>query len=694
MAPAAGKKRGQPAQSLNERSPLLDLPGVGPQTATALAQRSITTVGDLLTQFPIDYLDPSRPEPLPLEGVPRVYRVEPGTPARFRLPGRRRAMVKIAGRVGGEAVVLYFFNQPYVAASPTLSEGALLVHGTFSRHKGGWVMSNPHLLPAGSKGVLPRYRSVAGVSSGRLRRVIAAALERAELDADPLPASLLTRRRLPARGPALVILHGCAEATEEERTLARSRFSYGELLTLQLELQWLRQRLRNRVRGFAYQLAGPVERELAARFPFPLTSGQRAALADLKGDFLGKTAMQRLLLGDVGSGKTVVALAALFLAARSGHQAACLSPTELLAEQSFTRAQGFLTGISTALLTGSTAPAEARRITSALAEKRISVVFGTHALLAPSLRIPQLALAVIDEQHRFGVNQRTALLGKSPGADLLVMTATPIPRTLQLALFGDLSVSTIRELPPGRLPVETRLVAAEKRAVFYRWLRKRVAAGERGYIVLPLIDPSENQESWRSLTGEEEPLRRHFNEFGIRFVSGRTDAEERRRALADFASGEVGVLVATTVIEVGLDVPAATFVVIENADRYGLAQLHQLRGRVGRGTLPSACYLIASPQATPAGKQRLEALAQTSDGFVLADTDLKMRGGGWVLGGEQAGELPFRFADPARDLNLLLAAQRDAAMLLTCRRQGRELPPDLEKVLARVDQSLVPLSIS
>ncbi|HNX96823.1 MAG TPA: ATP-dependent DNA helicase RecG [Candidatus Aminicenantes bacterium] len=691
MPPAAGKKKPVARQPLTERSPVLDLPGVGPQTAGALAERAIVTVGDLLTQFPVDYLDLSRPEPQPVEGVPGVYRVELGPLSRFRLPGRRRAMVKAAGRVGDEPVLVYFFNQPYVAGL-LAAGGTLTVYGTFTRRNGTLAMSNPRLFPAGEEGLLPCYRSIGKVPAGRLRRVIAAALERAALDADPLPESLRTRRRLPDRVEAFAILHGRPDADGGARDAARQRFAYGELLEMQLELQWVRQRMRQRPRAFAYHLGREAEAELDSRFPFPLTAGQSAALGEILADLRRPTAMRRLVQGDVGCGKTLVALAAMFLAARAGHQAVCLSPTELLAEQSFSRAQRFLEGISTALLTGSTPTAEAQEIAKGVEAGRISVVFGTHALLAPRLRIPHLALAVIDEQHRFGVNQRTALLGKSPGADLLVMTATPIPRTLQLAMFGDLAVSEIRDLPPGRLPVETRVVADEKRTIFYRWLQKRVAMGQRGYIVLPLIDPSETQTEWHSLVGEEEALRRLFGLAGIRFISGRTDALERRQALEGFAAGEVGVLAATTVIEVGLDVPAASFVVIENADRYGLAQLHQLRGRVGRGTDASACYLIASPRSTPAGRQRLESLTRSSDGFALAETDLDMRGGGLVLGAEQAGELALRFADPVRDLDLLMAAQRDAAALLAGRSRGHDLPPSLAEILADVDRRLAALA--
>ncbi len=374
--------------------------------------------------------------------------------------------------------------------------------------------------------------------------------------------------------------------------------------------------------------------------------------------------MQRLLQGDVGSGKTVIAFMALLVARENNFQGAFLAPTEILASQHYLNAQNFFKTARLALLTGSTPGKTRQEIQDRLADGQIDIVFGTHALLHEDVTFKNLSLVVIDEQHRFGVSQRAALYYKGKNVDLLVTTATPIPRTLLLSIYHDLSVSIIKTKPAGRLPIITRIVDARKRDEFYRWLKTKIIQGEKAYIVLPLVEDSEFFSNLRSLEQEEAYFQEVFSDIGWGIVSGRTPIQVKDAILKNFSCGRLKVLVATTVIEVGIDVRDASRIVIENADRYGLAQLHQLRGRVGRGEKRSYCYLIPSEQMTESGRQRIETIAATDDGFKIAEMDLHMRGGGLITGQEQSGYLDFKIGDVKRDQPIFQAARQDAGRLI------------------------------
>jgi ATP-dependent DNA helicase RecG len=425
--------------------------------------------------------------------------------------------------------------------------------------------------------------------------------------------------------------------------------------------------------------------------PFTLSGEQISAFAEIVNDLSAPQTMQRLLQGEVGSGKTIVAFLALLLAKENGYQGAFLAPTAILASQHYQNARGFFAADDITLLTGD-CPAETKKeIQQRLRRGEISLVFGTHALINENIIFKNLSMVVIDEQHRFGVAQRAALFFKSRSADLLVTTATPIPRTMLLALYNDLVVSSLKKPLAGRQPVITRVIAADARHDFYRQLRRELDRGGRGYIIMPLIEKSENNPDLRSLQEETAAFKGLWPDIPLAVLSGKTKPQQKNRILQQFRQGRIRLLLATTVVEVGIDVPEATFMVIENADRYGLAQLHQLRGRVGRGPRQSYCYLLASPRPTEKGKSRLQAIAANDDGFKIAEMDLALRGGGVIAGLEQAGELDFKLADIKKDYPLFQAAQADARLLL----QNKELQNShIKKYLATLAAKIKNLSFS
>ena len=471
----------------------------------------------------------------------------------------------------------------------------------------------------------------------------------------------------------------------------KARFIYSEFLLFQLELQFIRNYFRGRRRLHRYRFSNDIRQAINRRLPFTLSGEQITAFSEIVNDLSAPQTMQRLLQGEVGSGKTIVAFLALLLARENGYQGAFLAPTAILANQHYQNARVFFAADDIALLTGD-CQAEARKdIQKRLRMGEISLVFGTHALINENIIFKNLSLVVIDEQHRFGVAQRAALFFKSRSADLLVTTATPIPRTMLLALYNDLAVSSLKKPLSGRRPVITRVIAAADRSDFYQQLRQKLDLGDRGYVIMPLIEKSEHTPDLRSLQEETAAFKDLWPDIPLAVLSGKTKPLQKNRVLRHFRQGRIRLLLATTVVEVGIDVPEATFMVIENADRYGLSQLHQLRGRVGRGARQSYCYLIASPRPTENGKLRLQAIAANDDGFKIAEMDLQLRGGGVIAGLEQAGELDFKLADIKKDYTLFKAAQTDARLLL----ENKELQnDDIKNYLAALAKKIKNLSFS
>jgi ATP-dependent DNA helicase RecG len=592
-----------------------------------------------------------------------------------RIRTRRRGFSLVRGFVEDPTgrLPVVWFNRPYLTDQAKGNEEHLL-HGPVREAKGGWLeLLNPSCEPAAeavhSARIAPVYPALKGLGPTVLRRLMDSLLAEVDLRQMPetLPADLLERHGLPALGEVLESLHRPreedVEALNARRTPAHHRLVYGELLEMQVTLALRRERQAREPRPRRYRLGAQVLRSVRKALPFPLTGAQERVLAEIVADLGVPHPMHRLLQGDVGSGKTAVAALALALAVESGFQGAFMAPTELLAEQHYLSLARLLGGrYRTVLLTGGTADSGLR---ARIASGEAQLVVGTHALIQEGVELPGLGLAVIDEQHRFGVAQRELLRRKGARPDVLVMTATPIPRSLALTAWGDLPVSTLDEMPPGRTPVRTEVVPARRRPEIYRRLRAAVEAGARAYVVAPHIEESGKIAGAgpASLEETEIRVREALAGFPVAVLHGRMRAAERERTMRAFAAGEVRALVATTVIEVGVDVPAATWMVIESAERFGLAQLHQLRGRVGRGSGASACVAIHG-RLTAAGRERLAVFASTQDGFEIAERDLLLRGPGDVLGTRQAGLAPLKMARLPTDWDWLVKARDDARELL------------------------------
>jgi ATP-dependent DNA helicase RecG len=585
--------------------------------------------------------------------------------ARVR-PTRRRNLKIVEGVVVDAAGVhetAIWFNQAYLA---NLAPGTeLLLHGT-RELAGGFRVARTEVRGTGlhTVGLVPEYRASEEVPSYRLRAYVEAALPRMRWFPDPLPARLRHEESLPLRADALVAAHRPEDRREAET--ARERLALEELLALQLGFQERRRALEEQASAPAL----PVEGDLIARYyaalPFDLTPEQQAAMREIGGDFGAPKPMQRLLQGDVGSGKTVVALYALLRAVEAGHQGALMAPTETLAEQHFLTVEGICNelGVRCELLTSSVPAAQRRAVRDRLASGETDLAVGTHALIQEEVEFRSLAVAVVDEQHRFGVEQRRALGRTTP--HVLHMTATPIPRTLAQTVFGDLDVTEIAKPPANRRPVITRWVGHEKSSTAYTRLRKHLRDGRQAYVVCPLVSESETIEA-RAAEQEAERLRAHeLRGFRIGVLHGKLKTAQRRAVMDAFNRRELDVLVATTVIEVGVDVPNATIMIVQEADRFGLAQLHQLRGRVGRGAEQSYCLLVSrrKDELTEDAVRRLEALVETSDGFRLAEVDLELRGEGQLLGVRQSGYSDLKFARLARDRELIGKARAWAQELL------------------------------
>lgn len=649
-------------------TPVQKIKGVGARYCQAFEKSGISTVFDLLLHFPVLYIDFANPAPEPEAGKKGLYLMQVERWAmtqrnRFR---KRFSILRVNVRIGDTPVLVVFFNKHYLEDFFKEHKTAY-IYGEPEFKNDAWEISNPLLYTeeeSQNQPVLPFYNKIATVKSGVIKRLVTTALSQLDDDFEPLPRVSLETHGFPGIADTLTNIHFPEQHTPREIDMLKKRFIYHEFLFFQLELQFIRNFFKQVPRVNTYTMTPRVKEAVKQSLPFQLTPDQKNSCRDITSDLQGETTMQRLLQGDVGSGKTIVAFIALLMAVESGYQGAFLAPTEILARQHFTNAAEFFKGSRIGLLTGSTPVKERKETLAALVSGEIDIVFGTHALLTESVTFKHLSMVVIDEQHRFGVSQRAALYYKGHAVDLLVTTATPIPRTMLLSLYNDLSVSTIKTKPAGRLPIISKIVPPERRDQFYTLMRKKLEEGEKAYIILPLIEKSEYFTELRDIETESAYFKKIFKEIPLGIVTGRTSAEEKDQVLAALASGEISVLIATTVIEVGIDVRDATMMVIENADRYGLSQLHQLRGRVGRGEKQSYCYLFPSPNITESGKKRLKTIAGTDDGFKIAETDLGMRGGGIIPGLEQSGRLDFRVGNLRDHHDIFQEARQDAIRIL------------------------------
>jgi ATP-dependent DNA helicase RecG len=661
LAGFAGMDQGalRPRARVDESLPVTTLSGVGPKLAERLGALGIETVGELVEHVPRDFLDWSKATGFGALRLGQEATVE-CTVERARLrPTRRRNLklveASVVDREGGRTTAVWF-NQAWLAdrlvrGTRLLVHGELQSGGTFKvqRHEFAGDGAGLHTV-----GLVPLYPASEAVSTGKIRELTEQALPLARWYPDPLPAQLCEAENLPLRADALATYHRPQRLEDVRR--ARERLALEELLVLQLGLLTRRRELEEGAVAPALGEPGELIEGYRRALPFAFTPEQEGAIRELDADLALTRPMQRLLQGDVGSGKTVVALYAILRAVERGHQGALMAPTETLAEQHFLTVEPICSelGVRAALLTGS--------VKDEL--EGADVVVGTHALIQEGVAFRSLAVAVVDEQHRFGVEQRRALGASTP--HVLHMTATPIPRTLAQTVYGDLDVTEIARPPRGRKPIVTSWVSHERAAEAYKRLRRHLGEGRQAYVVCPLVSESETIEA-RAAEQEAERLRSaELRDFRVGCLHGRMRPAERRAVMDAFKRRELDVLVATTVIEVGVDVPNATIMIVQEADRFGLAQLHQLRGRVGRGAEQSYCLLVSRPkeELTEDAQRRLEALVETSDGFRLAEVDLELRGEGQLLGVRQSGLPDLKFASLTRDRKLVEKAKAWAERLL------------------------------
>ena len=650
--------------TLTPDTPVRYLKGVGPKTAERFEKLGILTLSDLLCHYPRRYLDFSKPYSIaeaPADTECVVKAEVFAKPGGRILPGGRR-MERITAGDDVSSLEITWFNNPYVTQKLELGQEYYfqgIVTGGMLRRQ----MVNPQVRTDAQVKSSPFeavYPQTEGLTSSAIAKCVRQLLPHAELLPDPLPSEMLKKYRLLSKADAVRAIH--CPATEEEAFAARRRLIYEELLVLQLGIG----RMKNHG---AASTGAPMKKADASPFweslPFSPSGAQRRAVEEILTDMSGETSMNRLLQGDVGSGKTLVAAAAIWACIRAGYQAALLAPTEILASQHAENLNRLLSpfGMRVALLTGGMKAAARRTTLAAIRDDEADLIVGTHAILSEGVEFARLGLAVVDEQHRFGVRQRGLLAEKAANPHLLVMSATPIPRTLGMLMYGDLDISILDELPPGRKPVKTRCITGKKRADLYGFLDREIDSGRQVYIVCPAIEDAGGSGLNAVKSYYEDIAKAYLPDRRVGLMHGKLKPKEKAEVMDDFKSGRLDALVSTTVIEVGVDVPNATVMVIENAERYGLSALHQLRGRVGRGAAESWCFLV-SDNASESVQKRLKFLCSTSDGFAVAQYDLETRGPGDFFGSRQHGLPTLQIADLMNDTRTLHAAQSEAVALL------------------------------
>ena len=650
--------------TLTPDTPVRYLKGVGPKTAERFEKLGILTLSDLLCHHPRRYLDFSKPYSIaeaPADTECVVKAEVFAKPGGRILPGGRR-MERITAGDDVSSLEITWFNNPYAAQKLELGQEYYfqgIVTGGMLRRQ----MVNPQVRTDAQVKSSPFeavYPQTEGLTSSAIAKCVRQLLPHAELLPDPLPSEMLKKYRLLSKADAVRAIH--CPATEEEAFAARRRLIYEELLVLQLGIG----RMKNHG---AAATGAPMKKADASPFweslSFSPTGAQRRAVEEILTDMSGETSMNRLLQGDVGSGKTLVAAAAIWACIRAGYQAALLAPTEILASQHAENLNRLLSpfGMRVALLTGGMKAAARRTTLAAIRDDEADLIVGTHAILSEGVEFARLGLAVVDEQHRFGVRQRGLLAEKAANPHLLVMSATPIPRTLGLLMYGDLDISILDELPPGRKPVKTRCITGKKRADLYGFLDREIDSGRQVYIVCPAIEDAGGSGLNAVKSYYEDIAKAYLPDRRVGLMHGKLKPKEKAEVMDDFKSGRLDALVSTTVIEVGVDVPNATVMVIENAERYGLSALHQLRGRVGRGAAESWCFLV-SDNVSESVQKRLKFLCSTSDGFAVAQYDLETRGPGDFFGSRQHGLPTLQIADLMNDTRTLHAAQSEAVALL------------------------------
>ena len=674
-------------------TPVQYVKGIGPRLAEVLATKGILTTDDLLHYLPFRYEDRLNPRAIAQlrPGEMATLIAEVRTSGLFRT--RRMPIFEMTAGQGRTRLKCIWFNGTYLQGK--FKPGQMVaLYGKVDVDRGGELqIVQPQFEILGDPGeegaseateqklaaslevgrIVPIYESA---GKGRLtsrwfRRIIHSALENLTPDlSDPIPAMVRNRRGLICPREALWKVHWpdpgeSLQALQSSRTPAHFRLIFEELFFIELGLE-LKRREQKAETGIAFRLDDRVRGAIKKILPFHPTTAQKRVLKEIASDMEKPSPMRRLLQGDVGSGKTIVAFEAAIIAIENGYQVALMAPTEILAQQHYFSARQILenAGYRIVLLTGSLEQDRKQKVRRHIAQGNAHLVIGTHALIEEKVEFAKLGLVIVDEQHRFGVMQRLKLMKKSAEPDVLVMTATPIPRSLALTIYGDLDLSALDEMPPGRTPVVTRRVSDERSEEVWEFVRKQVVAGHQAYVVYPVIEESEESELKAAIKMYKEMSKHIFPDLRVGLLHGRLDPDEKENVMKLFQKGEISVLVSTTVIEVGVDVSNATIMVVEHAERFGLSQLHQLRGRIGRGAAKSYCILMTGGKISEEGQRRLDAMARTNDGFQIAELDLELRGPGEFFGTRQAGMPSFQVANLIRDRQILEAAKREAASML------------------------------
>ena len=647
---------------MNLHQPLTVLPGVGPKSAEKFTKLGIESLQDLLLYFPFRYEDFKSKNVLELEdGEKAVISGVVTTPANVQYYGYKRNRLRFTIKQGEVVLAVNFFNQPYLADKVEVGS-TIAIFGKWDKAKAS--LTGMKILAQVEDDLQPVYRVAQGISQASLVKVIKTVFDQGLelLLEENLPQILLERYQLVERSQAVRAMHFPKNLTEYKQALRRIKFE--ELFYFQMQLQVLKSESKNASQGLAIPWRGDLLEKKLTLLPFELTAAQKRSLDEILQDMQVPTHMNRLLQGDVGSGKTVVVGLAMYATYTAGFQSALMVPTEILAEQHFDSLSQLFPELRIILLTGGMKPTERRQALEAIEAGQVDMIVGTHALIQESVTYHQLGLVIIDEQHRFGVGQRRILREKGNNPDVLMMTATPIPRTLAITAFGDMDVSIIDQMPAGRKPIITRWVKHEQLEVVLDWLRKELQRGAQVYVISPLIEESEALDLKNAIALEEE-LKAYFGDKAqVALLHGKMKSEEKDTIMQDFKKGKIDILVSTTVIEVGVNVPNATVMLIMDADRFGLSQLHQLRGRVGRGDKQSYAVLVANPK-TESGKKRMKIMTETTDGFVLAEEDLKMRGSGEIFGTRQSGLPEFQVADIVEDYPILEEARKVASQIVS-----------------------------
>ena len=647
---------------MNLHQPLSVLPGIGPKSAEKYKKLGIETVEDLLLYFPFRYEDFKSKNVLDLEdGEKAVVSGIVATPANVQYYGYKRNRLRFTIKQGELVLAVSFFNQPYLADKIELGQ-TVAVFGKWDKAKG--ALTGMKLLAQVEDDLQPVYRLSQGVSQSALVKVIKTAFK-AGLDnllEENLPQILMDKYHLLSRRQAVRAMHFPKDLEEYKQALRRVKFE--ELLFFQLQLQVLKEENRSVGQGIVLDWDKKKLKDLQAKLPFTLTEAQERSLNEILADMRSPYHMNRLLQGDVGSGKTVVAGLAMYAAVTAGKQAALMVPTEILAEQHLQSLTSLFPSLRILLLTGSLKAVERRERLELIQTGQVDLIVGTHALIQEGVRFHDLGLVIIDEQHRFGVAQRRILREKGQNPDVLMMTATPIPRTLAITAFGDMDVSIIDQMPAGRKEIITRWVKHQQLNLVLDWLVKEIQKGSQAYVISPLIEESEALDLKNAIALEGELIAYFGDRARIALLHGKMKGEEKEAIMQAFKQGEIDLLVSTTVIEVGVNVPNATVMIIMDADRFGLSQLHQLRGRVGRGDKQSYAVLVANPK-TESGKRRMKIMTETTNGFVLAEEDLKLRGSGEIFGTRQSGIPEFQVANLIEDYPILEEARKVAIQVVT-----------------------------